>query len=227
VAVRQSYQINEGNESYRFKALSTGQVQLKNLDPGTYSKLDLVTKDSDSTDECKYRAYALGAAGAADFARLVMGFETSGKYYEVATRKNGAGVWYPIGIGMDTDYSFIINIDKTISAKKELITESFFNLGPQEELVISGGVITPTRSIIDVATEGGAATDDLDTINNGIKSRLLIIRADSSSKTVVLKNGTGNLKLAGADFSLDHQNDRIVLIGDTNKWIELSRSDNG
>ena len=96
-------------------------------------------------------------------------------------------------------------------------------------ITISGGVISVTHTYSKVRNEGAAATDDLDTINDAagatITGRLLILAAFDDAQTVVVKDGTGNLRLAG-DMSLDTDQDRIVLLGDTNVWYELCRSNN-
>ena len=97
------------------------------------------------------------------------------------------------------------------------------------EVVIASGAVTITSSYARVDTEGDASTDDLDTINGGVFGQMLIIRAASSSRTVVCKDGTGNLELAG-DFSLTHNRDVLVLLciaeSGSYRWIELTRSDN-
>jgi len=92
---------------------------------------------------------------------------------------------------------------------------------------ISGGIITASSSFIDVDTEGAAATDDLDTINGFSNGNILIIHPASSARTVVAKDGTGNLLLAG-DFSMDHASDTLTLIywDLNNYWLEISRSNN-
>ena len=108
------------------------------------------------------------------------------------------------------------------------VTSSFAVLGNASNLTIASGSITPTTGFHDVDTEGAAATDDLDTIvDTGISTgSLLLLRAVSSSRTVVLKDGTGNLILAG-DFSLTNRDDIILLVRTTGGWYEVSRSDNG
>jgi hypothetical protein len=95
-------------------------------------------------------------------------------------------------------------------------------------LTISGGVISVTNSWHRINTEAAAASDDLDTINGFTDGMQLYLRAASSSNTVVLKDETGNLVLAG-DFSMDNGDDIIHLIydGTSGKWKEVSRSDNG
>lgn len=93
-------------------------------------------------------------------------------------------------------------------------------------LTISGGAITATKNLHAVDTEGGASTDDLDTINGTDEGQIIVLRAVNSARTVVVKDGTGNLRLAG-DFSLDHLQDSITLINfDGSNFIELSRSNN-
>lgn len=91
---------------------------------------------------------------------------------------------------------------------------------------ISGGAITAGNGFVAVDTEGGAATDDLDTINGGQSGDEIILRTASSARDVVLKDGTGNLALAG-DFTLSTVRDTIRLIYTGSQWLELSRSSNG
>lgn len=98
-----------------------------------------------------------------------------------------------------------------------------FEEGP--ELTISGGEITATQNYHQVDTQGDAATDDLDTINGGTVGQILILRPQNDSRTVVLKDGTGNLKLTG-DFSLDDLDDTITLIYTGSNWLEVARANN-
>jgi hypothetical protein len=104
------------------------------------------------------------------------------------------------------------------------IVSKFLNL-PPATATISGGVITATTSFMRVDTEAAAASDDLDTINGGADGDILIVNAFSSARTVVMKDATGNLALAG-DFSLDNSGDRIMLHFHNSAWNEISRSDN-
>ena len=101
------------------------------------------------------------------------------------------------------------------------------NLGAYTELTIAAGVITRTQSYHTVDTQADAASDDLDTINGGKDGDLLIICAANSARTVVAKDATGNLALAG-DFTMDNGNDTLMLIYDgiSTNWLEVSRSDN-
>lgn len=100
--------------------------------------------------------------------------------------------------------------------------------GDESTLTIASGVITITSCFHKVDTESAAASDDLDTINGCLDGQILTIRAANSARTVVLKDGTGNLKLAG-DCTLDNEEDTITLIYSPglSKLLEIARSDNG
>jgi hypothetical protein len=104
-------------------------------------------------------------------------------------------------------------------------------LGGTNDVTIASGVITcpTTRSpvlVFNTETEAAAASDDLDTISGGSDGQLAVVKAISGSHTVVCKDGTGNLNLAG-DFSLDNTQDMLTLVFHNDTWRELSRSDNG
>ena len=104
----------------------------------------------------------------------------------------------------------------------------FLNLGTPTELTIDTGVVTATKSYHTIDTESDAGGDDLDTISGGTDGDVLILRTVDDGRDVVLRDGTGNLILAGgADFTLDKTHDLITLvsIGGTS-WVELSRSNN-
>ena len=99
--------------------------------------------------------------------------------------------------------------------------------GDNSELTIASGAVTATSAFHSIDTEADASSDDLDTINAGTlpDGTILVIQAISSSRTIVAKDDTGNLRLAG-DFSLEHGRDTLTLILDGSAWYELSRSDN-
>lgn len=101
-----------------------------------------------------------------------------------------------------------------------------FIAGTQTELTIATGVVTATKSYHSIDTQSDAASDDLDTINGGSEGQILVIRANNAARTVVAKDGTGNLKLAG-DMSLDNSEDTLTLIFDGTNWLEMARSNNG
>jgi len=100
------------------------------------------------------------------------------------------------------------------------------SVGDESELTIATGAITVTSSYHTVDTESDAASDDLDTVNGTRKGQIVFIRANNSARSVVAKDGTGNLKLAG-DFTMDNAEDVLQLISDGTNLYEVSRSNNG
>lgn len=97
----------------------------------------------------------------------------------------------------------------------------------QTVATIASGVITPLSSFVVVDTEAAAATDDLTTINGGVAGKIMILTSDSSSRDVVIKNGTGNID-CGADITLTGNRDTIMFIykSGVGKWERLSFGDN-
>ena len=112
-----------------------------------------------------------------------------------------------------------------LTAAGSVKVTDFLRLSDRTELTIASGVVTATSSYNNIDTEGDASTDDLNTINGGSDGQILVIQPANSSRTVVVKDGTGNLLLAG-DFSMDSGNDAMVLISISSVWVELSRSNN-
>jgi hypothetical protein len=93
---------------------------------------------------------------------------------------------------------------------------------------IATGAITAGGNIMAIATEGGAATDDLDTINGGATGYLLWIYAINAARTVVVKHGTGNILLDGStDKTLDNSVDMLGLYYNGSNWVQISFSNNG
>jgi hypothetical protein len=97
------------------------------------------------------------------------------------------------------------------------------------DVTISGGAITASRGRHRVDTEGAAATDDLDTITAGTDGQYLELYCVTGTRVPTVKNGTGNIKLAGSDFALDNVSDVICLRyhSPSSSWVELSRASNG
>lgn len=95
-----------------------------------------------------------------------------------------------------------------------------------EIVIISTGAVTATTSLLHIGSEGGASTDDLETINGVVEGALLYIHPNSFSETIVLKDGSGNLRL-NSDFTMNNGHDTMTLIGHAGVWQEVSRSDNG
>lgn len=96
-----------------------------------------------------------------------------------------------------------------------------FNIGGASTLTIAAGVVTITRSHHVIDTEAAAASDDLDTINGGVNGDLLFIRPVSDARTVVVKDGTGNIQLPAGDLTLDDDEDGVMLIYDGTNWMQV------
>lgn len=95
---------------------------------------------------------------------------------------------------------------------------------PIEILTIASGVVTPTMSYIVLEGEGSAA-DDLNTVQGGVAGDVIFLRI-AGGDIITLKDGVGNLQMAG-DFAMNSVNDSIMFICiSTNVWAEVSRSNN-
>lgn len=104
--------------------------------------------------------------------------------------------------------------------------KDWYSQKPSTTVTISGGVITVDHSVHAVDTEAAGATDNLDTISSGAYGGILTLSAANSARTVVLKDGTGNLKLSG-DCTLDNAEDRALLIKHNDNWYGIACSNNG
>lgn len=119
----------------------------------------------------------------------------------------------------------VMGVNRLTVSSRGAKVGGFLNLGSPVSTAISASAITATASYMFVDTSGGAATDNLSTINGGEAGDILILRSVSSARTVVLIDGTG-LRLQG-NFSLATLTDAITLLcSSAGVWIELSRSTN-
>jgi len=133
---------------------------------------------------------------------------------------------YPLGL-VTTLASAITNIVDTRSVLylAEFAEANLDEFGPSfnaaTELTISGGVITRTQGIHRVDTEGDSPSDELNTINGGTAPFMVFIRAENDARTVILKDGTGNLELGGEDITLDDTDKFVLLLydGTLSKWV--------
>lgn len=95
--------------------------------------------------------------------------------------------------------------------------------------MISGGAIAVRPSVylspLLVGAEGGAPTDDLDTITGGLEGQIIVLASTSSAQSITLRDGVGNLDIVGS-FTLTHTSDTITLMRRGTTWREISRSDN-
>lgn len=106
---------------------------------------------------------------------------------------------------------------------------TFLGLGTPTELTINGsGAITATKSFHTVDTNSDDASDNLDTINGGVEGNILVLRAQASGRTVVIRDNVGNIKVsaAGTSFSLTHVEDIAAFIFNGSKWLAIALQNN-
>lgn len=109
------------------------------------------------------------------------------------------------------------------------VRSDIFNLlssNPRSLIVASDAITVPDTFFdleIRVGTEGGAGTDDLDTINGGREGQIVTFWSVSSSQDTTFKNGTGNLVLKG-DYALVTVSSSITMVNHDGSWYELSRA---
>ena len=94
------------------------------------------------------------------------------------------------------------------------------------ELTISSAAVTVTQSYHDVDTEGDAGTDDLETISGCSAGQILFLQAVNSARTVVVKDGVGNIQASG-DCTLDNAQDVFMGLCDGTNVYQIACSDNG
>jgi hypothetical protein len=121
--------------------------------------------------------------------------------------------------------SYKLKIHGALNTTGNVDVGGFLNLAAGSNLTISSGAVTATTSRHLIDTQGGAATDDLDTINGGSEGDILVISTVNASRDVTAKDSTDNLRLNG-DFLMDSTQDRLVLMKSGTAWFELSRSSN-
>jgi hypothetical protein len=141
---------------------------------------------------------------------------TTGNYAQGTTLyRSGDGA---AGEGEIFDASNNITFNKTF-------TFGSFPIFTASDVTIASGVVTATTPLIFVDTESGAASDDLDTINGGTTNgQLLMVRTKNAARDVVLKDGTGNLKMHTGDVTLPNNWVHAFFIYDnTNSlWVNVA-----
>ncbi len=234
--IRQENIINSGKEyaySFDWARTSGTSVTLAYFDGSAY--VDIVTVADTGTGTAT-GTFTTGASNGAIF------FKSDGAWVgdidNVSVNSLGAvalydqtsiseTTWYDKANGNDgaVTGASVLNAQETLYVTGSGKVEGLFGMGDYTLLTIASGVITATSSLHYIETESAGATDDLDTINGGEEGNLLIIAPGSSARTVVAKDGTGNLVLAG-DFTMDDATDMLLLIKIGANWRELSRSAN-
>ena len=109
------------------------------------------------------------------------------------------------------------SLPKTFTDGIKTKTLQYFNA---TELTIATGVITPTQAYHSIDTEGDAATDDLDTITatNFSAGSVIEFKQANSSRSIVFKNGTGNIVTGQTDYTLQNGIATTFIYDGTN-WL--------
>lgn len=94
------------------------------------------------------------------------------------------------------------------------------NLGSSSTLTLASDTVTVTKSFHLIDTEGAASTDNLATINGGSAGDILVFAAANSSRDVVVKHGTGNIKIdSEADVTLTTADMIIIAVYNGTNWL--------
>ncbi len=97
------------------------------------------------------------------------------------------------------------------------------SLGVDTTLTIATGKITITKSRHKVDTQGAAATDNLDEIDNDGEGDFLVISSVSAARVVTIRHGANNILMkSGNDLVLDDPNREVMFISDGTNWHELA-----
>jgi hypothetical protein len=183
------------------------------------SQIDLVGIRSNRSP-----AEVIYVSGAAHVVKVLPGrfngwaFVTSGRYMVRAS--DGASIQfmadpeYTTGNSLYYLYDATSKIELPNGCVKKTIT------------VASDAITVPGRGSFLIDTEGGAATDDLITINGGKDGDIIVLSTASGARDVTLRDTGGNLFLAG-DFTLANNVSKITLLNVSGiQWHEISRSTN-
>lgn len=101
--------------------------------------------------------------------------------------------------------------------------------GPETDLTIAAGVITPTSAATRVDTEGAAASDDLTNIllTNFPPGTHLLLRSVTGARAVTVKHqagGAGQITLTDSvDFTFNHSSQLLILRAFSTSWAEVVR----
>ncbi len=118
---------------------------------------------------------------------------------------------------VDMDNDTLALLTGAAGAKEtKQVTAQTLTIGDGSELTIASGVITVTGNYHTVDTESDGASDDLDTINGGVAGQILTITAADAARSVVLKDGTGNINCGAAgtpgDITIDEAENAVTLV---------------
>jgi len=108
---------------------------------------------------------------------------------------------------------------QTISQTGGRFTQNgWMSIGAGAAATIASGVAAVTRTCMILDTEGGAATDDLDSVTGGTAGDILVIRTASSNRDITVKHSAG---AGGAGtFRLNSATDKVLSSAFDVIWFE-------
>lgn len=123
----------------------------------------------------------------------------------------------------------------TATTLKLRLAQAFGDAGNLEfagatTLTISSGAVTVTQNYHLITTEGGAASDALDTISGGADGMVVFLRTSDSTKDVTINHDTGNILCGGSsNLTLATNYDLAIMIydGTLSKWVALALTASG
>lgn len=114
---------------------------------------------------------------------------------------------------------------QTASGAKTFASATITELGvtASTQLTLATGTVARTQTFHRIETEGGAGSDDLDTITGGVAGDMAIIRAADAAHTVVVTTAGNILTPDGTNITLDETYKMLVLVydGTLSKWIVM------
>lgn len=150
--------------------------------------------------------------------------------YVLVTNTNGseaARIDYNV-MGGGSEVAKVLQI-----ASDRVSVNKILGYGTVADLTIATGVVAVVQTYHSIIVEGGAGggNDQLDTATGGSEGDMLIIKTKTAgtADTVTVADATGSdtfILAGGANFVLDHIDDRLMCIHNGTEWVEISRSSN-
>ena len=220
------------NKTFTSPVINTGDINTPDIDGGTADSLVIggaTPAAATVTTLGTTGAVTMNDAGADVDVRIEGDTDQNLVFVDASTDRVGIGTATP---STKLDVSGTANATAMTSAAGTFTTliATLLKLATSTELTLATDAITATQSFHRVDTEADAASDNLATINGGAAGYRLILRAENTARTVVIKHDTGNIQLFGAaDVSLDETYKFVELIydSDLSKWVQIGGSGGG
>lgn len=116
------------------------------------------------------------------------------------------------------------NVDQMFPWSGTTFTGTVKNLAPTT-LTLSSNAVVPTQTVHALDTSGGAANLNTITATNFATGAVIFLYGNNpGANPVTVKNGAGNMTLAGGDYVLNNANRFIALMYVGTTWYEVARS---